>query len=173
MAGKNLVEKNVTIRGDLHRPDLKAPVVSVGFYCIFEESSFIYPPARKLPISEESALSQEQAKAICPETGKIHFPIKIGSYVYVGQGTRLEAAQIGNNVYIGKNCTIGEFANIKDCVIIEDGTVVPPYVTVSPFSRISGEPSLFIEELPESTEHVLEMYCRKVYAGIDMVGPPL
>lgn len=163
----------MTIRGDLHRPDIKAPVVSVGRFCIFEVNSTVSPPSRAPPpVSATSGDTQPAITNICAETGKIHFPIKIGSYVFVGEGTRLEAAQIGNNVYIGKDCSIGEFAIIKDCVVIEDGTVVPPYVTISPFSKVSGEPSQTIEELPESAEQVLEVYCRRAYAGIDVGGPP-
>lgn len=209
----------MTIRGDLYRPDLKVPIVSVGRYCILDENCTIRPPSRQPPPlptvplagtgieadadvndntieegtenedkeknnnaeakqlqaekDERAKLKQQQDDQISPETGRIHFPIKLGSCVYIGQGTVVESASIGSCVYIGKNCHIGEFSVIKDCVLIEDGTVIPPYVSVSPFSRMSGKPSQFIEELPESTEQVLEMYCRKLYAGIDVGGTPL
>lgn len=118
-------------------------------------------------------LKQEQDNQISPETGRIHFPIKVGSCVYIGANTVVEAAQIGSCVYIGKNCKIGEFAIIKDCVYIEDGTVIPSYVSISSFSRVSGNPCQLVDELPESTEQVLEGFCRKVYAGIDVGGAPL
>lgn len=117
-------------------------------------------------------MKKQQDNQISPETGRIHFPIKLGNCVYIGRGSVVEAAQIGNYVYIGHNCQIGEFSIIKDCVVIEDGTVVPPYVSISPFSKVSGTPCQLVEELPESTEQVLEVYCRKVYAGIDVGGAP-
>lgn len=122
---------------------------------------------------ERMKLKQEQDNQISPETGRIHFPIKVGSCVYIGANTVVEAAQIGSCVYIGKNCKIGEFAIIKDCVYIEDGTVIPSYVSISSFSRVSGNPCQLVDELPESTEQVLEGFCRKVYAGIDVGGAPL
>lgn len=172
-----MIEKGVVVRGDLHKPDIKVPVISIGRFCIFNEDSSLIPPSRVPPQLGSSESTEEQVQKyqsqITPETGKIHFPVKMGSCVYIGKGSTVEAAQIGSFVYIGENCTIGEFAIIKDCVVIEDNTVIPPYVTVSSFSRMSGRPGNFIEDLPESTEQVLEVFCRKCYAGILALDPPL
>lgn len=172
---------------------MKVPVVSVGRFCILDNNSIVKPPSRLVTSSSSSAAgaelelesgkpskSQTSHTTTAPDasssseskSGRVHYPIKIGSWVYVGEGTTIQASQIGSCVYIGKNCNIGEFAIIKDCVVIEDDTVVPPYVTISPFSRVAGKPCKIIEELPESSEQVLEVYCRKIYAGIDVGGPP-
>lgn len=38
-----------------------------------------------------------------------HYPVKIGDHVHIGEGSVVEAAQIGNCVTIGKNCIIVRF----------------------------------------------------------------
>lgn len=35
-----------------------------------------------------------------------YYPQKISDHVHIGEGSVVEAAQIGNSVWIGKNCVI-------------------------------------------------------------------
>lgn len=73
----------------------------------------------------------------------------MGDHVFVGQGSVVQAATVGNHVHIGRDCTIGEFAIIKDCVKILDGTVVPPNMVIPSFSIVGGRPARLVGELPE------------------------
>lgn len=99
LGGKTFIDHGVTLRGDLHRPDSKSAVIAIGRYCVLEENVAITPPGR----APAGGMSQAQ---VTPETGLVHIPAKIGSYVHIGSGTVSEAASIGSNVYIGKNCSI-------------------------------------------------------------------
>lgn len=35
-----------------------------------------------------------------------HYPMKLGDHVFIGEGSVVEAAIIGNHVHIGKECVI-------------------------------------------------------------------
>lgn len=154
LGGKSIIEHEAVIRGDLHRPDSKSHIIAIGRYCIMDRSCNIEPPSRESSTTGSST----------------RYPIKIGSYCYIGQGTTVQSAQIGSYVYIGNSCQLGAFSIIKDCVVIADNTVIPPMTVVSPFSYVQGDPGLVTHELPESCEEVVELYMRQKYAGID-VGP--
>lgn len=99
LGGRTLIDHGVTLRGDLHRPDSKNASIAIGRYCVLEENVSIIPPGRK----PSGTLSQMQ---VTKETGLVHIPVKIGSYVHIGTGTVSEAASIASNVYIGSNCQI-------------------------------------------------------------------
>ncbi|CAN6644694.1 hypothetical protein TRVA0_020S02190 [Trichomonascus vanleenenianus] len=153
LGGKSTIESGAAVRGDLHRADSKT-IIAIGRYCYLGKDCSIVPPHRKAG-------------------EKTYYPVKIGSYVQIGEGTMCEAASIGNCVVIGRNCTIGKFAIIKDCVKIADDTVIPPYAVVAPFSAVSGvPPGQVINELPESAEDVLELDARRIYSGIELNERP-
>ncbi|KAJ3331581.1 hypothetical protein HDU93_009615, partial [Gonapodya sp. JEL0774] len=92
-----------------------------------------------------------------------YYPIKIGDYVHIGANSVIEAATIGNCVRIGKNVVLGRFAIIKDYVRILDGSVIPPNTVVPSFSLIGGNPSVFIEELPESIPELFEARSKEYF----------
>ncbi|KAG0232293.1 hypothetical protein BGW42_008259 [Actinomortierella wolfii] len=69
-----------------------------------------------------------------------YYPLKIGDHVTIGEGSVVQAAQIGSFVQIGKNCVIGRFAIIKDCCKIEDNTVIPPNAVVPSYCVYRGSP---------------------------------
>ncbi|ANB13556.1 dynactin subunit 5 [Sugiyamaella lignohabitans] len=146
LGGKSLIEHNAVLRGDLHRPDSNGPVIAIGRYTILGAKCSITPPLKS----------------------ETRYPVKIGSYVHIGENTSIQAASIGSHVYIGNNCDIGKFAIIKEAVVIEDNTVIPPFTVISSFSKVSGSPAKLVEELPESADDVIELYTRRLYAGIDV-----
>lgn len=169
------IDHNVTLRGDLRRPNDKTPsspsksghhgsssthtAIAIGRYCILDRDVMIVPPGR-----DPTAATEPQ---VCAETGLVHLPIKIGSYVHIGVGTTVEAASIGSHVFIGRNCTIGRFVVIRECVYVEDNAVIPDYQVIPPFSRVRGSPAQVVEELPESYEQILELHARSMYSGIN------
>lgn len=171
------IDHNVTLRSDLRRPSDKSPsspsksghhvssstgshtAIAIGRYCILERDVTVAPPGREPTAATESHT--------CAETGLVHLPIKIGSYVHIGVGTTVEAAAIGSHVFIGRNCTVGRFTIIKECVYVEDNTVIPDYQVIPPFSRVCGSPAQVVEELPESYEQILELHARSMYSGIN------
>jgi dynactin-5 len=170
------IDHNVTLRGDLRRPADKTPsspsksgrhgssssshtAIAIGRYCILERDVTIAPPGREPTTATESHT--------CVETGLVHLPIKIGSYVHIGVGTTVEAVAVGSHVFIGRNCTVGRFSIIKECVYVEDNTVIPDYQVIPPFSRVRGSPAQVVEELPESYEQILELHARSMYSGIN------
>lgn len=176
LGGKTLIDHRVVLRGDLHRPDTKSAIIAIGRYCVLEEGVSITPPGRAPPSASSSSATTDAAASasaaqVTPETGLVHIPSKVGSYVYMGPGTTSEAASIGSCVYIGAKCKIGKFTVIKECVVVEAGAEIAAYQVIPPFSRVAGAPARVVEELPESAEQVLELYARRVYAGIDVEAP--
>lgn len=93
-----------------------------------------------------------------------HYPLKIGDHVYVGPGTVVEAALIGNRVHIGAGCVIGKFAIIKDFVQILEGTVVPANMVIPSFSVVAGRPGRVVGEVPEGGQENFD--CREIYKSV-------
>ncbi|GAW00594.1 dynactin subunit P25 [Lentinula edodes] len=90
--------------------------------------------------------------------------VVVGDYVHIGAASVVEAATIGNYVEIGKNCIIGKFTIIKDCAKIADNTVIPPNTVIPALSLFSGSPGHFTEDLPESTQDIVEVQTKQHYA---------
>lgn len=91
-------------------------------------------------------------------------PLRMGDHVFVGQGSVIQAAAIGNHVHIGAKVAIGEFAIIKDYVRILDGTVVPPNMVIPSFSIVAGQPARLIGEVPEGGHEAFEL--RSLYKTV-------
>ncbi|KAI9136433.1 trimeric LpxA-like protein [Paraphysoderma sedebokerense] len=147
LGGKTIIQTDCIIRGDLRRTGGgHAVVVAIGRYCILSQKSVIRPPYKTYK-------------------GQFtYYPMKIGDHVYIGPSSIVQAASIGSYVHIGKNCVIGRFAIIKDNVRIEDNTIVPPHAVIPSFSLVSGNPGIITQELPESTQDVLEDITKEYYA---------
>ena len=98
-------------------------------------------------------------------------PLRLGDHVFVGPGTVVQAAQIGNHVHIGGKVVIGEFAIIKDYVKVLDGSVVPPNMVIPSFSIVAGQPARIIGEIPEGGIEAFEL--RDLYKTVgNNVQPP-
>ncbi|KZT58701.1 putative dynactin Arp1 p25 subunit RO12 [Calocera cornea HHB12733] len=146
LGGKSIISPSAVLRGDLRKAG-SAPtvVITLGRYCLVGEGVVVRPPYKTYK-------------------GAFNFyPMKIGDGVHIGEGSVVEAAQIGSWVVIGRNCVIGKFAIIKDCARIADGTVLPPNTVVPALSLFAGSPGRFIEDLPETTQEVVEARTKAYY----------
>ncbi|KAF4977778.1 hypothetical protein FZEAL_5744 [Fusarium zealandicum] len=148
LGGKTVIQSDVMIRGDLSRtaPSSSsggAPAshtaVAIGRYCFLAHGALLRPPGRIY----KGAFT--------------YMPLRMGDHVFVGQGTVVQAAAVGNHVQIGKGCTIGEFAILKDYVKILDGTVVPPSMVIPSFSIVAGQPAKVVGEIPEGGYEEFEL----------------
>jgi len=96
-------------------------------------------------------------------------PLRIGTHVYIGRGSVVEASSIGNHVIIGANCRIGAHAVIRNCTIVPDNSEVPPRAAVGPMTKFA--PAQRPTDLPESAESAIGFYCEMKYRGVN-VEPP-
>jgi dynactin-5 len=128
-SGKCIFTEGTVIRGDLAQ-------IKLGIFTIVMPNTVIRPPP-----ANTQTLS--------------YLPIFIGNHVYIGENSVVQANDIGSYVYIGKNCVIGPRCKLRDCCHIADNTVLPADTTVPSFTRFSGNPGRFEDELPESTEDML------------------
>ncbi|KZW00581.1 dynactin, subunit p25 [Exidia glandulosa HHB12029] len=146
LGGKTIISSGAIIRGDLRRTGPgHAVVISLGRYCVVGEGCVIRPPYKLY------------------RAGFSYFPMKIENHVHIGAGSVVEAATIGNHVQIGKNCIIGKFVIIKDCARIADNTVLPANTIVPALSLFAGVPGRFVEDLPETTQELVEMQTKQYY----------
>jgi len=146
LGGKTVIASGAIIRGDLRRSGPgHAVVISLGRYCLIGEGCIMRPPYK----TYRGAFN--------------YYPMKIGDYVHIGANSVVEAATIGNHVEIGKNCIIGKFTIIKDCAKIADNTIIPPNTVVPALALFAGSPGCFVEDLPESTQEIVESYTKHYY----------
>jgi len=160
LGGKTVIQAEVIIRGDLLRtlPSSSnssaaggggpgVPVaVAIGRYCFFSRGCELRPPGKLY----KGTFS--------------HYPLKIGDHVFVGPGSVVEAALIGNHVRIGEGCVVGKFAIIKDFVRVLDGAVVPANMVVPSFSVVAGRPARVVGEVAEGEVEGMDL--REVYRSV-------
>ncbi|KAF8311751.1 putative dynactin Arp1 p25 subunit RO12 [Clavulina sp. PMI_390] len=155
LGGKTIIAGTAIIRGDLRRTGGgHAVVVALGRYCLVSEGCIIRPPYKTYRGNFN------------------YYPMKIGDHVHIGAGSVVEAAAIGNHVEIGKNCIIGKFTIIKDCAKIADNTILPPNTVVPAFSIFAGSPGQFVDEVPESTQEVMEGMSKGYYQRFQPAETP-
>ncbi|PVF93545.1 putative dynactin Arp1 p25 subunit RO12 [Serendipita vermifera] len=147
LGGKTIISNSAIIRGDLRRVG-PGPVVVIqlGRYCLVGEGCVLRPPYKTYKGNFN------------------YYPLKVGDHVHIGSGTVIEAATIGNYVEIGKNCVIGKFTIIKDCAKIADNTILPPNTVVPALSLFAGSPGQFVEDLPETTQELIEAHTKLYYS---------
>ncbi|KAF9243238.1 dynactin, subunit p25 [Melanogaster broomeanus] len=69
--------------------------------------------------------------------------------------------KIGDHVHVGANS--GKFTIIKDCAQVADNTVIPPNTVIPALALFSGSPGRFVEDLPESTQEMVEAQTKQYY----------
>eukprot|EP00946_MAST-07B_sp_MAST-7B-sp1_P003573 g3573.t1 len=136
--GKTIIAPNSVLRGDLSH-------IRIGRYCILSESCTVRPTGKRF------------------SRGFAFIPMQLGNYVYVGENTVVEAAQIGSQVMIGRNCVIGARCIIRDCCEIVDGSVVAPGTVIPPYSRYAGSPARLVGELPGGVQEEIKEYLKEKY----------
>ncbi|THH05518.1 hypothetical protein EW145_g4736 [Phellinidium pouzarii] len=146
LGGKTIIASGAIIRGDLRRTGTgHAVVISLGRYCLIGEGCVVRPPYKTYRGNFN------------------YYPMKIGDHVHIGANSVVEAATIGSHVEIGKNCIIGKFTIIKDCAKIADNTVLMPNSVVPALAYCFGSPGQFVEDLPESTQEIVESETKAYY----------
>ncbi|KAF8911528.1 dynactin, subunit p25 [Gymnopilus junonius] len=157
LGGKTIISSGAIIRGDLRRTGPgHAVVISLGRYCLVGEGCVM---SLSVTLSDRPPYKTYRGNFN-------YYPMKIGDHVHIGANSVVEAAQIGNHVEIGKNCVIGKFTIIKDCARIADNTIIPPNTVVPALSLFSGSPGgfcRFVEDLPESTQEMVEAQTKQYY----------
>ncbi|KAI9705069.1 MAG: hypothetical protein M1836_006852 [Candelina mexicana] len=137
LAGRTVIQADVTLRGDLVRPSVPGeksatshPVsLAIGRYTILKPRSVLRPP------------------------GRLHrgvwtyHPQKIGDHCSIGEDSVVEAAYIGNHCVIGKGAVIGKHVIIKDYVKVLPDCVVPPGMVVPSQTVIGGRPGRIVGEV--------------------------
>ncbi|KAH7883291.1 trimeric LpxA-like protein [Phlebopus sp. FC_14] len=162
LGGKTIISSGAIIRGDLRRTGPgHAVVISLGRYCLVGEGCVMRYVQVSWTRGESHSCHRPPYKTYRGNFN--YYPMKIGDHVHIGANTVVEAATIGNHVIIGKNCIIGKFTIIKDCAQVADNTVVPPNTVVPALALFSGAPCRFVEDLPESTQEMVEAQTKQYY----------
>ncbi|KAK0387330.1 hypothetical protein NLU13_5643 [Sarocladium strictum] len=160
LGGKTVIQPDAMIRGDLVRTatssssagstgaaPANSTAVAIGRYSFLAKGALVRPGGRMY----KGAFT--------------YMPLKMGDHVFVGHGSVVQAASVGNHVSIGNGCTIGECAIIKDYVKILDGTIVAPFTVIPPFSIVAGQPGRVVGEIPEGGEHE-DLTFRELYKTV-------
>ncbi|KAL4882930.1 trimeric LpxA-like protein [Aspergillus karnatakaensis] len=167
LAGKSVIMADAVIRGDLFRnttpssadptqtqassskPDAEGAstttgtssstkqsqqansniAISIGRYTFISRAAILRPPSRL--------------------RNNIHTysTLHIGSYVFIGERSVVEAARVEDYVTIGKDVVIGSLAILKERCQILDGAVVPPGMVVPSHCVVGGQPGRVVGEV--------------------------
>lgn len=159
LGGKTVIQPECMIRGDLVRTapsssssaaasaaPANTTAVAIGRYCFLSRGVLLRPPGRLY-------------KGVFT-----YMPLRLGDHVFIGQGSVVQAATVGNHVHIGARCAVNEFAIIKDYVKVLDDTVVPSFMVVPSFSLVAGQPARIIGEIPEGGHDEFEL--RELYKTV-------
>ncbi|KAL4864676.1 hypothetical protein BDV12DRAFT_205606 [Aspergillus spectabilis] len=179
LAGKSVIMADAVIRGDLFRntsasdpastppaPSGKEPetrsksqsqsqsqgniAISIGRYTFISRSSILRPPSRL--------------------RNNIHTysTLHIGSYVFVGERSVIEAARVEDYVTIGKDVVVGSLAILKERCQVLDGAVVPGGMVVPSHCVVGGQPARIVGEvgIAYAVEGVEGGLSRERYRGV-------
>lgn len=106
----------------------------------------------------------------------------IGNHVEIGKNCIIVRSidNLSLSDIFNKSAVQGKFTIIKDCAKIADNTVIPPNTVVPALALFSGSPGAllptrvdlpsdgqwlgqFVEDLPESTQEMIEAYTKSYY----------
>ena len=97
------------------------------------------------------------------------FPINIGDYVVIEDDCVINASSIGSYVHIGKGSVIGRRSTLKESCAIAPNSVVPPETIVPPYAYYSGQPALYVNDLPECTRELMTDYAETFYQNFKAI----
>jgi len=129
LGGKTIIEKDVTIRGDLLRGGGDKISVAIGRFCVLEQGCEIRPPKKLVQATET------------------HFPVSIGDFVSIGRDALVEATSISNQVVIGAGARIGAFCSLKEGCVILPASLVAPNTTIDAWCVYGGVPAMLLGEV--------------------------
>ncbi|KAK5973365.1 actin, partial [Trichostrongylus colubriformis] len=145
--GKNIVQKDVIIRGDL-------AAIRSGRFCIIRKGTLIRPSSKKF------------------SKGVTLFPVHIGDHVMIEEDCVISAAQICSFVHIGAGSVIGGSAVLKECCRVLPGSVVAADSVFPPYSTIAGNPARVIGQEPECTEDLMTEATKQYYDNFQPSNMP-
>lgn len=143
LAGKSTLANNCVIRGDLS-------TLRIGPFCFLGSGSLLRPPSKQLP------------RTIA------FLPMTLGSHIFIGKNTIIEAAKIGDHVIISDDCVVSDRCILQDCCVLLPGTILPPDTIVPPFSVFAGHPARQVADvsLPESFIEIQKHRAERLYDEI-------
>ncbi|KAL4906177.1 hypothetical protein BDW74DRAFT_139445 [Aspergillus multicolor] len=144
LGGKSIIMADAVVRGDLFRSSSSSSsqsqsqssssggtsnnniAISIGRYTFISRSAILRPPSRL--------------------TRGVHTytTLHIGSHVFVGERSIVEAAKVEDSVTIGKDCVIGSMAILKERCQVLDGCVVPSGMVVPSHCVVGGQPARIV-----------------------------
>lgn len=144
LKGNSTVQDMVTINGDVDLSNDSNLAINIGKYCYIGSNSKIVPPLLK--------------------PGGKHSPIKIGSYVIIGDNCAINAIAIGSRVVIEDECKLCDLSVIYDCCLIRKGTIIPSKMVIPPFSEVSGVPgkNFKIRDLANGYKKAIEVEAKEI-----------
>eukprot|EP00756_Hemistasia_phaeocysticola_P018049 Hpha_TRINITY_DN15571_c2_g10::TRINITY_DN15571_c2_g10_i1::g.106265::m.106265/K10427/DCTN5; dynactin 5 len=90
--------------------------------------------------------------------------LSIGSHVFIGDRTIVQAAEIGSHVVIGEDVIISPRVQVKGCVWVQDGALVLPDQVLPPYTVWAGDPARCVGQLPESAQSDAQQLCEFEWA---------
>lgn len=151
LKGNTTVQKLAIINGDVDVSNETNLAINIGKYCYIGFKTKIMPPL------------------LVP--GDTYSPMKIGSYVIIGDNCVINAAAIGTRVVVEDDCNLGDLCVIYDCCIIRKGTIIPSKMVVPPFSEVSGVPGkdFKVKELANGYKKAIEIEAKE----LQILGRPI
>ena len=80
--------------------------IAIGKYTVLESNVEIIPPEKSFKGLVRLEMHHEDSFPFNNNRVKSYYPVRIGDHVHIGSKSIVEAASIGNSVYIGKNVQI-------------------------------------------------------------------
>ena len=122
LAGKSTLSNACLVRGDL-------ATLRIGQHCFFGISSLVRPPSKHY------------------QRTFAYLPMTLGSNIFIGRNSIIEAARIGDCVIVSDDCIVSSRCILQDACILLPGTVLPPDTVVPPFTVYWGNPGREVAHL--------------------------
>ena len=144
----------------------KKCTISMGTYCVLEPCVRLRPPLMGYKKDSDTGSKTPQ-----------HCCMVVDSYIWIGQGCRVNCKTLGSRVIIGSNTTLSRACQVGDVVIVDSDLVIPDNYKIPSFSRVSAHPvytsSIVITPLSATLRNVIEKWCQYRFLGATLADPNL